>query len=165
MNGAQVLVRTALAAGREVCFAHPGTPRHTYLTLTGGAIGQGLPTAVGAAIACPDRPVLALQADGSALHTTEALWTMAREQLGVTVPLCANRRYNIRPGELARAGASEPGRACRTLTDLRNPTIDWGALSRGYGAPATQASNAEQMSERLLEAMSEPAPHLVELVL
>lgn len=160
-----IVVDEGVTSNRAYFALAAGALRHTYLTLTGGAIGQGLPTAVGAAIACPDRPVLALQADGSALYTAQALWTMAREQLDVTVLLCANRRYNILLSELARAGVREPGHASRTLTDLSSPTIDWGALSRGYGVPATQATTAEQMSQRLHDAMSEPGPHLVELVL
>jgi acetolactate synthase-1/2/3 large subunit len=142
-----------------------GSPRHTYLTLTGGAIGQGLPTAVGAAIACPDRPVIALQADGSALYTAQALWTMAREQLDVTVLLCANGRYNILLAELARAGVEQPGPASHALTDLGSPAIGWGSLSRAYGVPASRATTAQEMTEQLQAALLESGPHLVELVL
>lgn len=140
-------------------------PRHTYLTLTGGAIGQGLPTAVGAALACSGRRVVALQADGSALYTSQALWTMAREQLDVTVLLCANSRYEILRTELARAGIDQPGHASRTLTELGDPTIDWGRLAQGYGVPTSRATTAEQMVQRLQAALAEPGPHLVELVL
>src|SRR5437763_5459746 len=82
-----------------------GAPRHDWLALTGGAIGQGLPVAVGAAIACPDRPVFALEADGSALYTIQSLWTMAREQLDVTVVIFNHRSYAILNMELARVGA------------------------------------------------------------
>jgi acetolactate synthase-1/2/3 large subunit len=160
-----IIVDEGVTSNRAYFPLAAGAPRHTYLTLTGGAIGQGLPSAVGAAIACPDRPVVALQADGSALYTAQALWTMAREQLDVTVLLCANHRYNILLTELARAGVSEPGSASRALTDLGNPTIDWGALSRAYGVPATQATTAEEMTRELAAALAEPGPRLVELVL
>ena len=85
-----------------------GAPRHDWLTLTGGAIGQGLPVAVGAAVACPERPVLALQADGSAMYTIQALWTMAREQLNVTVVIFNNRSYSILNVELARVRPTGP---------------------------------------------------------
>ena len=160
-----IVVDEGVTSNRAYFALAAGAPRHTYLTLTGGAIGQGLPTAVGAAIACPDRRVVALQADGSALYTSQALWTMAREQLDVTVLLCANRRYNILLAELARAGVSQPGHASRTLTDLGSPSIDWGHLAQGYGVPVSRATTAEEMVQRLESALAEPGPHLVELVL
>jgi acetolactate synthase I/II/III large subunit len=160
-----IVVDEGVTSNRAYFAAAAGAPRHTYLTLTGGAIGQGLPSAAGAALACPDRPVIALQADGSALYTAQALWTMAREQLDVTVLLCANHRYNILVGELARAGVPQPGAASHALTDLGGPRIDWQALSKAYGVPAAQATTAEQAVQRLEQALAEPGPHLVELVL
>jgi acetolactate synthase-1/2/3 large subunit len=117
-----IIVDEAATSG-AVWFALAGSaPRHTVLGLTGGAIGQGLPAAVGAAIACPQRKVIALQADGSGMYTAQALWTMAREQLDVVVVLCANRAYRILQLEVARAGIAEPGPAARGLTELSNPT-------------------------------------------
>ncbi len=160
-----VVVDEGVTSNRAYFALAAGAPRHTYLTLTGGAIGQGLPTAIGAALACPGRRVVALQADGSALYTSQALWTMAREQLDVTVLLCANRRYAILRTELARAGVDQPGHASRTLTDLGDPAIDWSRLARAYGVPASRATTAEQMVQRLEAALAEPGPHLVELVL
>ena len=160
-----IVVDEGVTSNRAYFGQSAGAPRHTYLTLTGGAIGQGLPSAVGAALACPDRRVIALQADGSALYTSQALWTMARERLDVTVLLCSNRRYNILLTELRRAGVSEPGHASRTLTDLGDPTIDWTRLAEGYGVPSSRATTAEQMGERLEAALREPGPHLVELVM
>lgn len=160
-----VIVDEGVTSNRAYFAQAAGAPRHTYLTLTGGAIGQGLPTAVGAAIACPGRRVIALQADGSALYTSQALWTMAREQLDVTVLLCANSRYHILLTELARAGVDEPGHASRTLTDLGSPTIDWSRLAQAYGVPTSRATTAEQMVQRLETSLGEPGPHLVELVL
>lgn len=160
-----IVVDEGVTSNRAYFALAAGAPRHTYLTLTGGAIGQGLPTAVGAALACPDRRVIALQADGSALYTSQALWTMAREQLDVTVLLCANGRYNILLSELARAGVTEPGHASRTLTDLGGPSIDWSSLAQAYGVPTSRATTAEQMVQRLDAALTESGPHLVELVL
>src|SRR5258707_13718841 len=90
-----------------------GAPAHTYLALTGGAIGQGLPCATGAAVACPDRRVIAYQADGSGMYTIQSLWTQARESLNVTTVLCNNRSYRILQVELARAAVTEPGRQAR----------------------------------------------------
>jgi acetolactate synthase-1/2/3 large subunit len=142
-----------------------GAAPHDWLTLTGGAIGQGLPVALGAAVACPDRKVLALQADGSALYTVQALWTMAREGLDVTVVLCNNRSYSVLNMELDRVGGGEPGPAARSLFDLSNPSIDHVLLAAGLGVPASRAENAEQFADQLERALSTPGPHLVEAVI
>jgi acetolactate synthase-1/2/3 large subunit len=140
-----------------------GAPRHTVLALTGGAIGLGPPLAVGAAVACPDRPVINLQSDGSAMYTLQALWTQAREQLDVTTLVCSNRRYFILQYELLRAGATELGPAAGALTDLGRPDLDWVALARGMGVPAARAATAEDLAHELRAALSEPGPHLVEV--
>ncbi len=142
-----------------------GAPRHTFLALTGGAIGQGLPCATGAAIACPDRPVIALQADGSAAYTLQALWTQARESLDVTTILCANRAYRILQLELRRAGIAEPGPHARDLTDLSGPAIDWEGIATGFGVPAATATTADGLVRELARALGEPGPHLIEAVL
>jgi len=138
---------------------------HTWLTLTGGAIGQGLPCATGAAIACPDRSVIAFQADGSGLYTLQALWTQARESLDVTTIICANRTYRILQIELMRAGVAEPGAAARGLTNLGEPALDWVKLAEGMGVPAGRAEDAESMVRALERALAEPGPHLIEAVL
>ncbi len=140
-------------------------PAHTTLGLTGGAIGQGLPCATGAALACPDRPVIAFQADGSGLYTLQALWTQAREALDVTTILCANRSYRILQVELARAGIAEPGPKAQSLTDLRRPEIDWTAAARAFGVPATRVDTAEAFADAFRRAQSTPGPHLIEALL
>jgi acetolactate synthase-1/2/3 large subunit len=140
-------------------------PAYTYLGLTGGSIGQGLPCATGAAIACPDRPVIAFQADGSALYTAQALWTQAREGLDVTTVICANREYRILRVELGRADISHPGPQAESVTSLRNPEIDWVELSRGLGVPAARAENADTLVSKLRRALAEPGPHLIEAIL
>jgi len=141
-----------------------GAPRHDWLTLTGGAIGQGLPVAVGAAIACPDRQVLALEADGSALYTVQALWTMAREQLDVTTVIFSNRRYAVLRMELARVGATASGERALQMLDIAPPEIDFVALAQGFGVPASRPETAEAFSDALERAFAEPGPHLIEAV-
>ena len=126
---------------------------------------MGLACAVGAAIACPDRKVIAFQADGSAQYTLQALWTMAREGLDVVVLICANRSYRILQLELARAGVSEPGPQARRLTSLESPTLDWVSLALGYGVPATRVETAGELVEALQQGLREPGPQLVEMVL
>ena len=142
-----------------------GAPRHDWLTLTGGAIGQGLPVAVGAAIACPDRPVIALEADGSALYTIQSLWTMAREQLDVTVVIFNNRAYAILNTEFARIGVQEAGSRAKAQFDLGNPDVDFVALATGFGISSRRVDTAEQFTRALDQAIADPGPHLIEAVI
>jgi acetolactate synthase I/II/III large subunit len=142
-----------------------GAPRHDWLALTGGSIGQGLPVALGAAVAYPDRSVLALVADGSALYTLQALWSMAREQLNVTTVIFSNRRYAILRMELARVGATASGRRALEMLDIAPPEIDFVALARGFGVPATRPDTAEGFAQDLERAFAEPGPHLIEAVI
>ncbi|MFT5042634.1 MAG: acetolactate synthase-1/2/3 large subunit [Hyphomicrobiaceae bacterium] len=139
--------------------------RHSWMGLTGGAIGIGLPLAVGAALGAPDRKVLALQADGSGLYTLQALWTMARENLDVTVVVCANQAYRILEFELMRAGVTEPGPVARSLTSLQGPALDWTCLSVGMGVPAERAETPGQLVAALERALAIKGPRLIEAVL
>jgi len=141
-----------------------GAAPHDWLTLTGGAIGQGLPVAVGAAIACPDRRVLALEADGSALYTLQAWWTMAREGLDVTTVLFNNRSYAILNMELSRVGAESAGPKAKDMLDLTRPNLDFVALARGMGLEASRASTADAFVEQLARALATPGPSVVEAV-
>lgn len=140
--------------------------RHTILTNTGGAIGQGLPVALGAAVACPDRRVFALQSDGSAQYTIQSLWTMARERLPIVMLITSNKRYGILQTELERAGLPSDAPNSSRLTVLDNPAIDWLALSRGYGVPATRADNVGALKGALQQALSHThGPFLIEMIL
>ena len=160
-----IVVNEAMTSGGGFDALSGQAAVHTALRLTGGAIGQGLPTAVGAAIAAPDRKVLAFQADGSGLYTVQSLWTMAREQLDVTVVIAANNAYHILQAELGRAGIEEPGPAARSLTDLTGPVLDWVQIAQGFGVPARRASTAEELADALANGFNEPGPCLIEAVL
>jgi acetolactate synthase I/II/III large subunit len=129
------------------------------------AIGQGLPLAAGAAVACPDRSVLALEADGSAMYTISALWTHAREQLDITTVIFSNRQYAILELEYGRVGATGSGQAARSLFDLSRPGIDFTRLATGMGVPASRAATATEFAGQLRAALAEPGPHLIEAVL
>jgi acetolactate synthase-1/2/3 large subunit len=155
----------AQTSGLTLAASTAGAPRHDVLALTGGAIGQGLPVAVGAALACPDRPVLALEADGSALYTIQALWTMAREQLNVTVVIFNNRSYGILNVELARVGAQGGGPKASAQLDLSPPDVDFVALAKGLGVPAQRVDTAEALCTGLERALAEPGPKLLEVVI
>jgi acetolactate synthase-1/2/3 large subunit len=153
----------ANTSGLWLAGATAGAPPHDWLSLTGGAIGQGLPLATGAAIACPDRPVLALEADGSAMYTASALWTHAREGLDITTVIFSNRAYAILAMELERTGAPVTGTTARDLLDLSRPDIDFTALAAGMGVPATRASTTGEFSAQLKHALAEAGPHLIEV--
>ena len=142
--------------------ATAGAPPHDWLTLTGGAIGQGLPLAAGAAVAGPGRSVLALEADGSAMYTIAALWTHARQQLDITTVIFSNRSYAILGMELDRVGAAVGGGAARSLLDLSKPGIDFVALATGMGVPASRAVTTAELAAQLRHALIEPGPHLIE---
>jgi len=160
-----IIVEEAATTGIAYAAASAGAPPHSLLCLTGGAIGQGPPCATGAAIACPDRPVINFQADGSAMYTWQALWTQARESLNVTTVVCANRAYRILMFELMRAGIVEPGPKAMSLTSLSSPTIDWVLLGRGLGVPSVRVETAETLVTELRRALADPGPHLIEMVL
>ncbi|MGO8916197.1 MAG: acetolactate synthase large subunit [Stellaceae bacterium] len=138
---------------------------HDYLSLTGGAIGQGLPVATGAAVACPDRKVVCLEGDGSAMYTLQALWTQARERLDVTTVIFANRSYVILNVELKRVGATGRGPKALAMLDLSNPVLDWVSLAQGMGVEASRAATAEEFADQFAAAMAGRGPRLIEAVL
>jgi acetolactate synthase-1/2/3 large subunit len=160
-----VVVDESATSGLPWWLASARAPRHSCVSLTGGAIGLGPPAAAGAALACPGRTVIDLQADGSALYTLQALWTQARESLRVKTIVCANRAYRILRIELARAGVREPGPAARALTELADPALDWVALARGMGVPGERAGDVAGFREALQRALAHPGPYLIEAVL
>jgi acetolactate synthase-1/2/3 large subunit len=142
--------------------ATAASPPHDWLCLTGGAIGQGLPVALGAAVASPDRRVVALESDGSALYTLQAWWTMAREGLDVTTILLNNHSYAVLNMELDRVGVEKPGPRAREMLDLGGPAIDFVHLARGLGLHATRAESADQFADQLARALATPGPSVVE---
>ncbi|MDR3509971.1 MAG: acetolactate synthase large subunit, partial [Caulobacteraceae bacterium] len=142
-----------------------GARPHEWLALTGGAIGQGIPLAVGAAVACPDRKVLALTGDGAGMYTVQALWTLARESLDVTVIVFANHIYRILGVELGRTGAGKPGAAASSLLDLGEPRIDWVGLASSLGVPAVRCDTAEGFDAAFSAAMGGKGPTLIEVAM
>lgn len=136
--------------------------RHRVITNTGGAIGQGLPCAVGAALAEPEARVVSLQSDGSAQYTLQALWTMAREKLPVTVIMAANHRYAILQTELTRAEAPLDDAVIAGLTLLDNPRVDWTALAAGYGVKAVRVTTTGELEAALAEGLAHDGPMLIQ---
>jgi acetolactate synthase-1/2/3 large subunit len=159
-----IIADEANTSGFLLPAALAGAPRHSVLKLTGGAIGQGLPVATGAAVAAPDRRVLCIEADGSALYTIQALWTQAREQLNVTTVVLNNASYAILRVELARVGARPAGEHAARMLTLTEPTPDFTAISRGLGVPATRVTTTEELQDSLRRAYATPGPHLIEAI-
>ena len=157
-----IVADEANTSGIFVPGATAGADPHDWLCLTGGAIGIGLPLATGAAVACPDRPVWCLQADGSALYTIQALWTQAREGLDVTTVLFNNGSYAVLNMELNRVGAADVGPVAKSMLDLSNPDQDFTSISRGLGVPAARVTTGEELCAELERAAAEPGPHLIE---
>jgi len=161
-----IVVDEANTSGLMLPVMTAGAPKHDLLTLTGGAIGQSLPNAIGAAIACPDRPVLALVGDGSAMYTNQALWTMAREHLDITVVVLANAAYSILNVELERVGARDSGGPkARSQLDLTGPRLDFARLAQGMGVHAVRADTAGAFCKAMEYAFAQPGPHLIEAVI
>jgi acetolactate synthase-1/2/3 large subunit len=155
----------SVSSGRNLFQFTRTVPQHDYLQLTGGAIGEGLPMATGAAIACPERKVICLEADGSGMYTLQALWTQAREALDVVTIVFANRSYAILRGELRDVGAGEPGVNARRMLDLDQPALQWTKLAAGMGMEATRATTAEELCNALKSALSRKGPFLIEAVI
>ena len=160
-----VISEEAVSCGAAICPHLDLAAPHEHLPVTGGAIGQCLPVALGAAIACPGRKVVAVEADGSGLYTMQALWTMARERLDVVTVILANRRYRILDVEMRRTGAATVGPRANDMIDIGRPCLDWVKLSEGMGVPATRAATAAGFAAQFGEAMSRPGPRLIEAVI
>ena len=156
-----IVVNEAATSGFGFSLAAPSAAPHDVIQLTGGAIGQGLPSALGAAIAAPDRKVIAFQADGSAMYTLQSLWTMAREQLDVTTVICSNRAYRILQFELGRTGNVEPGPNALAMTDLSRPDLDWTSLAKGMGVPARRVTTTAELRDAL-RVVGDAGPALIE---
>ncbi len=159
-----VVVDESVSASIFFVAATAASAEHDYLFITGGSIGWGLPTATGAAVAVPERPVVLLQADGSAMYTIQSLWTQAREGLDVTTIIVANRAYAILEFEFARVGAEGDGRAARELMDIGRPPLDFAALAQSMGVPGRRVDDVPGLVSALRWAQAEPGPHLIEAV-
>ena len=160
-----IVVDESITAGRAIYPVTRHAPRHTWLSLTGGAIGIGMPLALGAAMGAPGRRVLNLEADGSGMYTLQALWTQARENLPVTTVVLANRAYAILKGEMSNVGAGQIGPQARDLMELERPALDWVSLATGMGVEAARADGCEALDRLLEAALTRPGPFLIEAVL
>lgn len=162
-----IVVDEGITAGMACFPVTANAQPHDWLNQTGGAIGWGLPAAVGAALACPGRRVICLEGDGSAMYTIQSLWTMAREQLDITVVIFNNRRYSILELEFQRTGArgGTPGPKAASSLNIGNPNMDFVAMGRGMGVEACAVSTAEAFNQALEDALTAPGPRLIDVLL
>jgi acetolactate synthase-1/2/3 large subunit len=160
-----VVCDESITTGRSFWAATRACAPHDWLTLTGGAIGLGIPLATGAAIAAPGRKVVNLQADGSGLYSLQGLWTQAREKLDVVTVIWANRSYAILRGELANVGATNPGRKALDMLSLDDPAISWVDLARGFGVDGARVDTCESFADVLRSALARPGPFLIEVLI
>jgi len=160
-----IVSEEAVSSSEPILRGLAAAAAHDLLPITGGSIGQGLPVAVGAAVACPDRKVIALEADGSGLYTLQALWTMARERLDVLAIVLKNRGYRILEIETRRTGAGEIGPRAYDMMDLTRPDLDWVKLSEGLGVEAARAATVAEFADQFRAAAGRRGPALIEAVL
>jgi acetolactate synthase-1/2/3 large subunit len=160
-----IVVDESVTTGREFFPTTAGAPPHDWMNNRGGSIGYGLPVAVGAAIACPDRKVIALEGDGSAMYTIQSLWTMARESLDITILVFANGTYNILRGELTNVGVQNPGPRAVDMLSIDRPSLDWVAMAKGMGVEASRATNAEELNKAMEAGLHSEGPYLIEVAI
>ncbi len=160
-----IVLDESITSGRAFTSTSMGARPHDWLNIMGGSIGWGLAAATGAAIAAPERKVIALEGDGSALYTQQALWTMARENLDVTVVIFANRLYKILVSELANVGGGTPGANAQAMLTLGNPDLDWVTIAKGYGVAGGRATTLDELAVQFKRGLETPGPYLVELVM
>lgn len=160
-----IVVDESMTSGRPIMAATKGVPRHDFLTNTGGSIGIAMPLAVGASVACPDRRVLCLTADGSGMYTAQALWTMAREGLNVTTVVFANRSYAVLKREFSNLGIGKPGPRAEALFEIGRPDLDWSLLAKAMGVPGMRVTSLDEFAKALQGSFCTEGPMLVEAVL
>jgi acetolactate synthase-1/2/3 large subunit len=158
-----IVVDESMTSGRSMMAATRGAPRHHWLANTGGSIGIALPLAVGAAVACPAQRVLCLTADGSGMYTAQALWTMAREGLRVTVVVFANRVYAVLKREFSGLGLGDPGPRAVDLFEIDRPELDWVLLAKSMGVPGTRATSLDTFAQALRRGFESEGPTLIEV--
>ena len=160
-----IVIDESISSGRQLNWQTEGANPHSWLSICGGAIGAGVPLAIGSAIACPERKVVALQADGSAMYTIQGLWTQAREGLDVTTIIYANRAYAILQGEMKAVGIKKPGRVAQDMFGLDRPNLDFVSMATGMGIEAERVDDAGDLIKAFNRGLKTPGPYLIEAII
>ena len=159
-----IVVDESVTTGRDFFPATSGAPPHDWLNNRGGAIGYGMPVSIGAAVACPDRKVILLEGDGSGMYTVQSLWTMARENLDITILIFANRTYEILKGELTNVGVQNPGPRAVDMLNLDRPYLDWVNIAKGMGVEAVKVDDCNKLTKALDIGIKKDGPFLIEVI-
>ncbi len=157
-----IICDESVSSGRNFYYDCHSAPQHDYIQLTGGAIGEGIPLTIGAAVACPDRKVIGMQADGSGMYTVQGLWTQARENLDIVTVVFANRTYQILHGEMRAVGVNDFGRNATLMLNIDEPALDWVMMAKGMGVEAARATTAEEFTSLFKAALARKGPFLLE---
>ena len=160
-----IVVDESITSGREFFPSTAGAPPHDWMNNRGGSIGYGMPVSVGAAVACPDRKVIALVGDGSAMYTVQSLWTMAREGLDITILIFSNGSYNILRGELTNVGVQNPGPRAVDMLSIDRPDLDWVSMAKSMGVEAARCRTAEDLVKALDAGLQNEGPYLIEVAI
>jgi acetolactate synthase-1/2/3 large subunit len=160
-----IVVDESITSGRGLLAATRNAPPHDWMTNPGGSIGTGMPLAIGAAVACPDRKVVCLESDGSGMYTLQSLWTMARERLNVAIVLFNNRSYEILKGEFDSVGAGEAGRKATDMLEIGRPDLDWVKLASAQGVAGARVETLDDLVRQLRIAIAERGPYLIEVMI
>src|ERR1700730_17192819 len=158
-----IVVDESITTGRGFFPPTAAAKPHDWLEISGGSIGVSTPVATGAAVACPDRKVICMVGDGSAMYTLQSLWTQAREGLNVTTIVFANRIYQILKGEFVGVDAGEPGQRALDMLNIDRPALDWISLAKGMGVPGRAVADVDDFVKALAEGVAEPGPRLIEV--
>ena len=158
-----VVVEEAITAGLDLAqafeFAAPGD----YLSGRGGGIGQGLAGAIGAKVAQPDRPLLAVSGDGSAMYSIQALWSAAHHDLDIVFVILVNREYRILKHNLDtyRQRFDANSNQDYPQMNLDTPALDFVTMAKGMGMPGTVVSDPGQLAGAVKAAFAASGPHLI----
>ena len=160
-----VMAEEALTSAQRLYALGASAAPHDYMMVTGGSIGIGPPLATGAAVACPDRKVINLQADGSGMYTLQALWTQARERLVVLTIICNNGAYAILKREMANLGVNDIGRNAARMIEFNDPPLDWVSLAKGMGVEGARADTCERFADLVRSGIARKGPFLIEAMI
>ena len=142
-----IVVDESITTGRGFFPPTAAAAPHDWLQNMGGSIGFSTPVATGAAVACPDRKVICMVGDGSAMYTLQSLWTQAREGLNVVTIVFANRIYQILRGEFDGVGAGEPGQRAHGHAQDRPPDPRLRRARQGHGRAGPRGRQCRRLRQ------------------
>ena len=144
----------------------PTLPGHYFLT-RGGSLGVGIPGAIGAKLANPDKTVIGFTGDGGAMYTIQALWSAARHNIDAKFVVCNNKSYRILQYNIQAYWKEQgiPEHDFPLSFDLSKPAIRFDEMARSMGVEAVRVEKPEEIAPAIEKALSHKGPFLIDLVL